>query len=304
MSFKTLLCQKVRDNAILPRRASDGAVGYDVYASIAFEVGRADDQNKIKKQINFPVTIHPGQSYLFGIGVAMAVPWPYECQVRSRSGIATYDRIQLLNSPGTVDPDFRGEAGVLLFNVSDKPYTVRQDQRIAQLIFSQVEIPELVETEILPDTRRADGGFGSTGQFGAGLGTDEFQKRQRIIDTQFIAMAQASGLRSKLSTKESNGGCVLVNHDNILAYGYDNQNLSFAFVSCIFDAITKAARSGHQTKDCIAYIHTNEMLPNDINLLLYAGVSEVVFSNPKQPNCSLVKAQKHLSKLNIDVRFV
>ncbi|HCC23311.1 TPA: dUTP diphosphatase [Candidatus Falkowbacteria bacterium] len=303
MSFKTLPVKKIRPEATLPIRTTDNAVGYDVFASTAFRVDRADDQRKIQEEIPFPVTINPHESFLFGIGIAMALPWPYECQVRSRSGIATYDKIQMLNSPGTVDPDFRGEAGVLLFNQGSKPYLVHPNQRIAQLIFSKVEIPDLIETDELPETRRAEGGFGSTGQFGTGLGTEEYRRRQSIIDQQFMAMAEACGLRARISSSQKSSGCVIVHRDNIIAFGCENCALSFTPISCILDAITKAARAGHSTHDSCAYVTADEISIVDLNLLIYSGITEVVFPAATTEKAVTQKIVKHLSKVNIEVRY-
>ncbi len=122
--------RKIRENARIPQRASNGAIGFDVYASIVL--------NKITKEIigELPIQIEPGESVLIGIGVQFAISWPYEAQVRPRSGLACKHDIELSNSPGTIDPDFRGEAGVLLRNRGKKPFIVEEGMRIAQLIFS------------------------------------------------------------------------------------------------------------------------------------------------------------------------
>lgn len=152
--------QKIRKDAKVPIRASDGAVGYDVFASRVL-----DRQTKEPIQ-DLPVTIPPNGSVLIGIGVKMAVPLSYQCEMRPRSGLASQHDIELSNSPGTIDPDFRGEAGVLLRNRGDKLFVVEKNMRIAQLIFTPVELPILEEVERLPSTVRGEGGFGSTGLYG------------------------------------------------------------------------------------------------------------------------------------------
>ncbi|MBM2820904.1 MAG: dUTP diphosphatase, partial [Candidatus Berkelbacteria bacterium] len=130
---------KIRPDAELPRRTSDGAIGYDAFASRVLDRQTKDVLSEL------PVTIGPSEAVLIGIGVIIAIPLdpPFEIQVRPRSGLANKFRIELSNSPGTVDPDFRGEVGCLLVNRGDKPYTVNPNDRIAQLIFSRVELPEI-----------------------------------------------------------------------------------------------------------------------------------------------------------------
>jgi len=114
---------------------------------------------------DLPIEIKSGGSVLIGIGVRFDVPFPYEAQVRPRSGLASKYDIELSNSPGTIDPDFRGEAGVLLRNRGKKKFIVEKNMRIAQLVFTKVEIPEMKEVLDLSKTPRGEGGFGSTGLF-------------------------------------------------------------------------------------------------------------------------------------------
>ncbi|MBI4433851.1 dUTP diphosphatase [Candidatus Uhrbacteria bacterium] len=146
-------------DAQIPVRASDGAVGYDVYAY------HVVDKHTRESLGALPVTIPPQGSVLLGIGVVFAVPPEYDCQVRPRSGLASKHDIELSNSPGTVDPDYRGEASVLLRNRSDCPFVVEKGMRVAQLVFTKVELPVFTETDTLPSTARDTGGFGSTGLF-------------------------------------------------------------------------------------------------------------------------------------------
>ena len=96
-------------------------------------------------------------------GFELSIPPGYEAQVRPRSGLALKSRIGLLNSPGTIDSDYRGEIGVILFNFGDSDYTVRRGDRIAQMIFSRVPDVALVELSELDATTRGPGGFGHTG---------------------------------------------------------------------------------------------------------------------------------------------
>lgn len=148
--------QKIREDSKIPERATEGAIGFDVYASRVL-----DKWTKVISDL--PVEIEPGGSVLIGIGVRFDIPFPYEAQVRPRSGLASRYDIELSNSPGTVDPDFRGEAGILLRNRGEKCFIVEKNMRIAQLIFTKVEIPALEETLELSKTVRGEGGFGSTG---------------------------------------------------------------------------------------------------------------------------------------------
>jgi dUTP pyrophosphatase len=131
----------------LPRYQSDGAAGMDLHAAIGQ-----------------PVTIAPLARVLVPTGLVFAIPARYEGQVRPRSGLASRSGITVLNSPGTVDSDFRGEVKVLLVNLSDQPVVVAPLERIAQLVITPVARAELVETPGLDRTRRGAGGYGSTGR--------------------------------------------------------------------------------------------------------------------------------------------
>jgi dUTP pyrophosphatase len=97
-------------------------------------------------------------------GLALALPPDYEAQLRPRSGLAFKHGITLLNSPGTLDADYRGEVKVLLVNLSREPFTLRRGERIAQLVVSPVSKASLLELEVLDTTERGEGGFGSTGR--------------------------------------------------------------------------------------------------------------------------------------------
>ncbi|MDA8145035.1 MAG: dUTP diphosphatase [Thermaerobacter sp.] len=110
------------------------------------------------------VVIAPGERLLVPTGISLAIPEGHEGQVRPRSGLALRHGITLLNSPGTVDADYRGEVKVLLVNLGQDPFTLRRGERIAQLIFAKVEQAKLVEAPVLDDTGRGEGGFGHTGR--------------------------------------------------------------------------------------------------------------------------------------------
>ena len=111
-----------------------------------------------------PLTMPPGQRALVPTGLMIAVPPGHEAQVRPRSGLALKHGVTVLNSPGTVDADYRGEVSVLLINHGDEPFTIRRGERIAQLVIAAVTHANLVVVASLSSTDRGSGGFGSTGR--------------------------------------------------------------------------------------------------------------------------------------------
>ena len=131
----------------LPRYETELAAGMDL---------RAD--------IDEAVTLAPMERVAVPTGLALALPADFEAQLRPRSGLALRHGITLLNAPGTVDADFRGEVKVLLVNLSPEPFTLRRGERIAQLVVSPVSRATLLELEVLESTARGEGGFGSTGR--------------------------------------------------------------------------------------------------------------------------------------------
>lgn len=133
----------------LPAYQSAGAAGFDIRAAVA-----ADK----------PVTLAAGERALIPSGFSIAVPDGFELQVRPRSGLAMRHGVTVLNAPGTVDSDYRGEVMVLLVNLGGEPFRIERGERIAQGILAPVVRAELVEAETLPDTMRGTGGFGSTGR--------------------------------------------------------------------------------------------------------------------------------------------
>lgn len=129
----------------LPERATPHAAGYDV---------RSSEER---------VTLQPGEIRLVATGLRMELPDGLECQVRPRSGLALRHGITLPNSPGTIDPDYRGELRVILQNLGSEPVTIERGERIAQLVFARFEAPAIALEDALSDTARGAGGFGSTG---------------------------------------------------------------------------------------------------------------------------------------------
>jgi len=110
-----------------------------------------------------PLTLLPGERTLVPTGIAIALPDGYEAQIRPRSGLALKHGVSLVNTPGTIDPDYRGEIGVILINHGAEPFAVNPGDRIAQMLFARFERGELLEVEELEETARGEGGFGHTG---------------------------------------------------------------------------------------------------------------------------------------------
>ena len=118
----------------------------------------------LKAVINAPLTLKPLERKIIGTGLKIALPEGYEAQVRPRSGLAAKHGISVLNAPGTIDADYRGEIGVILANLSNEAFTVEPGERIAQLVLAKHEKIEWKLTEQLTETDRGSGGFGSTGK--------------------------------------------------------------------------------------------------------------------------------------------
>ncbi len=117
----------------------------------------------IRANIDAPVVLKPLERKLIPTGLHIAIPAGYECQVRPRSGLALKHGVTVLNTPGTIDADYRGELGILLVNLSDKPFVVSDGERIAQLVFAACETCSFEQAELLDDTERGGGGYGHTG---------------------------------------------------------------------------------------------------------------------------------------------
>ena len=133
----------------LPAYETAGAAGMDLRAALPEDA---------------PVALEPGERRLIPTGFAIAVPQGYEAQVRPRSGLALKQGITCLNSPGTVDSDYRGEVGVILINHGQAPFVIRRGERIAQMLIAPVTRGVWREVDSLDDTARGAGGFGSTGR--------------------------------------------------------------------------------------------------------------------------------------------
>ena len=139
--------KKLNSSAQLPSYKTSGASGMDLMAYI-------------EKTIN----LEPGKSCLVPTGLSVAFPKEYEIQIRPRSGLAAKNNISVLNTPGTIDSDYRGELKIILFNHSKENFTINNNDRVAQMILTPIIKMELEESDKLPDSIRGEGGFGSTGK--------------------------------------------------------------------------------------------------------------------------------------------
>ena len=142
-----ILIKKFDKNIKLPTYKTSGSSGMDLVAHI-------------KKKI----TINPGRTAMIPTGISVAIPKNYEIQIRPRSGLAANKGISVLNTPGTVDSDYRGEIKVILINLSKKTFDIKSGDRIAQIVVCPVTKAEFAEVKQLPKTARGKGGFGSTGK--------------------------------------------------------------------------------------------------------------------------------------------
>ena len=143
-----VLIKKLSPKVKLPIYKTSGASGMDLMAFTKSEI-----------------TIKPKSSYLIPTGLSLAFPEDYEVQIRPRSGLAAKNNISVLNTPGTIDSDYRGELKVILFNHGNIDFLINNKDRIAQMILTPVIKMDLEETDNLPDTVRGKGGFGSTGKW-------------------------------------------------------------------------------------------------------------------------------------------
>ena len=133
----------------LPKQQTTGAAGVDLLAALG---------------ISEVISIVPGARAIVPCGFRMALPVGYEAQVRPRSGLAAKHGVTVLNSPGTIDADYRGEIKVILINLGSEPFEIRRGDRIAQMVVAPVSAVSFSERETLDDTERGAGGFGSTGR--------------------------------------------------------------------------------------------------------------------------------------------
>jgi dUTP pyrophosphatase len=146
--------KKLHPDAIIPKYQTEGAAGFDLHAII----GWTDDQGQIRRYID----IQPGQRYLINTGLSVEIPKGYEIQIRPRSGLALKQGITVLNSPGTIDSDYRAGIGIMLINTSDEVVEIKHLDRIAQGVLTPVEQAEWEVVDELTETKRGEGGFGST----------------------------------------------------------------------------------------------------------------------------------------------
>ena len=142
-----LLIKKLQKDVILPEYKTEGSSGMDLMANI---------QKTIK--------IIPGETTIIPTGISVAVPKHYEIQIRPRSGLAAKKGISVLNTPGTIDSDYRGEIKIILINLGKKIFEINKNDRIAQMVICPIIKAKLMEVENLPETLRGEEGFGSTGK--------------------------------------------------------------------------------------------------------------------------------------------
>jgi dUTP pyrophosphatase len=142
--LKVLVAKK--ESARIPEYATPSSSGMDLRASLTA-----------------PVTLQPLERTLIPTGIFLAIPRGYEAEIRPRSGLAHNSGITVLNTPGTIDADYRGEVKVILINLGGEPFRIEDGDRVAQMVFKRVERAQLVTVDLLPETERGQGGFGSTG---------------------------------------------------------------------------------------------------------------------------------------------
>ncbi len=142
-----VLIKKLNPLAQLPAYKTNGASGMDLMAFL-----------------EKPINLEPGKSCLVSTGLSVAFPEGYEIQIRPRSGLAAKNSISVLNTPGTIDSDYRGELKIILFNHGNENFVIENNDRVAQMILAPTIKMELEETKELPDSIRGEGGFGSTGK--------------------------------------------------------------------------------------------------------------------------------------------
>ena len=142
-----VLVKKLKPSVKLPSYKTNGASGMDLMA-----------------YIDKSIELKPGESCLIPTGLSVAFPKEYEIQIRPRSGLAAKSNISVLNTPGTIDSDYRGELKIILFNHGKENFTINNNDRIAQMVLTPIIKMDLDETNELPETVRGKGGFGSTGK--------------------------------------------------------------------------------------------------------------------------------------------
>ena len=142
-----ILIKRLSKNVNLPKYETEGSSGMDLSADI-----------------DSKIDLEPGESSIIPTGISVSIPRNFEIQIRPRSGLAAKNNISVLNTPGTIDSDYRGEIKVILFNHGKNNFLINNKDRIAQMILTPVIKMDLEETDDLPETIRGEGGFGSTGK--------------------------------------------------------------------------------------------------------------------------------------------
>ena len=142
-----ILIKRLSKNINLPRYETDGSSGMDLSANI-----------------NSHIKIEPGETTIIPTGISVSIPKNFEIQIRPRSGLAAKNQITVLNTPGTIDADYRGELKIIIFNHSKHDFVVNNNDRVAQMVLIPIAKMELEEANELPKTLRGEGGFGSTGK--------------------------------------------------------------------------------------------------------------------------------------------
>ena len=141
-----ILIKRLSKDINLPKYETDGSSGMDLSANI-----------------NSNIKIEPGETSIIPTGISVSIPKNFEIQIRPRSGLAAKNQISVLNTPGTIDADYRGEIKVILINLGKKTFLIEKGARIAQMVLSPIEKAKIREVENLEKTKRGSGGFGSTG---------------------------------------------------------------------------------------------------------------------------------------------
>ena len=141
-----ILIKRLSDKVVLPKYETEGSSGLDLAAHISVNI-----------------EIKPGSTAIIPTGLAVSIPRNFEIQIRPRSGLAAKNQLSVLNTPGTIDADYRGELKVILINLGAKSFIVENGARIAQMVLCPIMKANLKEVKTLEDTKRGSGGFGSTG---------------------------------------------------------------------------------------------------------------------------------------------
>lgn len=325
--------KKLYADAVVPRRGTSGAVAFDVAAYHVL------DKNTRARTAELPQDILPQKSILLGVGFALAVPFPVDAEIRPRSGLANHSDIELSNSPGTIDPDFRGEMGVLLRNRGERSFMVEKGMRVAQILFRKVEIPRFVEADELPATSRDQGGFGSTGLFDITEGDKEYQDQQNRLDRYFMKIAEsASGLSNCLRGAKKEGGrytrdeagfylgstrrvgCIIVKGGSIVGQGYNARTLECSEENgCIRErenipsgtvlekgclhaeeaALTNCLQNGVSILGATVYVNYEPCLMCS-KLLAHSGISAIVVPQGQYPTNGL----GYITDCGIEVRYI